>query len=99
MAPEEEERPRVLGFRVGGRAGEPRAVDPGRVAGLPVHWFGPLDVEWFGAIAHPLRRWRRWRRHRRLGPYAVDDDSGNGAQGKGGPGRSAGGSSRRARLP
>ena len=74
MVGDGEERPRILGFPVGERPGPPGRGESERILGMPVDWFGPVDVAWFRSIAHPVRSWRRWRRHRRLGPYALDDD-------------------------
>jgi hypothetical protein len=65
---------RVLGFP---RTRDPRArqgEEPQRMMGMPVDWFGGVDLEWFGSLAHPIREYRRWLRRRRLGPYATDDD-------------------------
>lgn len=74
MAGEPEERQRLLGF--------PRGPDPygaggdesRRIMGMPTDWVGPVDVEWFRTVLHPVRSIRRWRRRRQLGPFLVDED-------------------------
>jgi hypothetical protein len=81
MSDDEYEPNRVLGmpWRTGpqARQGVPHArqgVEPQRVMGFPVDWFGAVDRGWFWSMAHPVRAYRRWLRRRRLGPYAIDED-------------------------
>jgi hypothetical protein len=42
--------------------------------GMPMDWFGPVDVEWFRTMLHPVRSVRRWKRRRHLGPFVADED-------------------------
>jgi hypothetical protein len=58
------------GSRPQARQGE----EPQHALGLPVDWFGGVDVEFFRSFLHPRKAYRRWSRRRRLGAYAVDDD-------------------------
>jgi hypothetical protein len=76
MPSEAEERKRILGFPAGPNPYGPRDQEPRRYLGMRADWVGPVDVQWFGSLVHPLRSWRRWNRHRRLGPYALNDDDG-----------------------
>ncbi len=74
MPGEPEERQRFLGFPRGpdpyGESGEQSP----RLMGMPMDWFGPVDVEWFRTMLHPVRSVRRWKRRRHLGPFVADED-------------------------
>lgn len=67
-----EERRRVLGFPLGAGPYRRSGSEPQRILGMPIDLVGPVDVQWFRSLFHPLRSWRRWTKRRRLGPYALD---------------------------
>ncbi len=52
------------------RQGEERQ----RVLGVPVDWYGPVDLDWVRSLIHPIKAYKRWTLRRRLGPYAPDDE-------------------------
>lgn len=74
MSSEPEERKRFLGFSVGPNPYGPRHDEPRQIFGLPAGSVGPVDVQWFRSLLHPVRSVTRWKRLRALGPFAVDDD-------------------------
>lgn len=74
MAGDEYEPNRVLGIPIRTDPHARQGEEPQRVMGFPVGSFGPVDRDWLGSLAHPIRAYRRWVQRRRLGPYAADDD-------------------------
>jgi hypothetical protein len=74
MPADQDEPNRVFGMPRGTDPHARPGVEPQRVMGVPVGWFGPVDRGWFRSLAHPVRTYRRWVRRRRLGPYATDED-------------------------
>lgn len=85
MTGEPREPKRVLGFPVGQDPYRRDHREAQRLLGVPTDWIGPVDVQWFHSLIHPIRSWKRWIRHRRLGPYDIgdDDDGGDGTKPEG----------------
>jgi hypothetical protein len=74
MTSDREEPNRVFGVP---RRTSPQArqgEEQQHVMGLPADWFGSVDLDWVGSLAHPIRGYKRWARRRRLGPYLTDED-------------------------
>ena len=81
MAGDSEERNKVFGMP---RGADPRAKqgeESQRVLGVPVDWYGPVDLSWLPSIRHPIKAYKRWALRRRFGPYAPDDESDPESQG------------------
>ena len=74
MTGDQHEPNRVLGMPWRTEPHARQGVEPQRVMGFPVEWFGAVDREWVRSLAHPIRGYQRWLRRRRLGPYVTDDD-------------------------
>ncbi len=74
MSSEPEVRRRFLGFAVGPSPHGPRHDEQQRVFGLPAGSIGPVDMQWFRSLRHPVRSVKRWNRRRALGPFALEDD-------------------------
>jgi hypothetical protein len=76
----EEESPRVMGFRVDSfRTRASQGEEQQHVLGFPVGSFGPgpAEREQLRSLAHPIRAYKKWLRHRRLGAYAIDEEPEN----------------------
>jgi hypothetical protein len=74
MDSDREEPNRILGMP---RRTHPQArhgEEQQHVMGFPADWFGSVDLDWIGSLAHPIRGYKRWARRRRLGPYVTDED-------------------------
>lgn len=48
--------------------------EQGHVFGVPMDWYGQVDLSSLRSLLHPIKAWKRWTLIRRLGPYAPDDE-------------------------
>lgn len=74
MANDREERNKVFGMPRGADPHAAQGGEPQRVLGVPVDWYGPVDLGWLRSVRHPIKAYKRWTLRRRLGPYAPDDE-------------------------
>lgn len=73
MARDHEERGRVFGMP---RASGPTArqdEEQRRVLGVPVDWYGPVDLDLLRSLTHPIKAYKHWLLRRRLGPFAPEE--------------------------
>jgi hypothetical protein len=74
VANDREERNKVFGMPRGADPHAAQGEEPQRVLGVPVDWYGPVDLGWLRSVRHPIKAYKRWTLRRRLGPYAPGDE-------------------------
>ena len=73
MASDHEERGRVFGIPQRAVPAARQDEEQKRVLGVPIDWYGPVDLGVLRSLRRPIKAYKHWLLVRRLGPFAPEE--------------------------